>query len=753
MPNDIATARPADSAIAPTLAAFGEAVAASAPKHRAVKTLYPILADIDPRATREEREDMMIALARWVGTASSAPVGELSPMFGGSPAPSGFAFLYPQAKRLALLAMALERFPAFRERVSRLVQVVLRDESALGLLARVGIPGDRGLLSETIDRLSRRLMPQPVDEADLVHLVVKMFPKRSDTAWLEVLKPSLLAWFIRLVRSPIDTGDSETPSPSLASAALGAPPAMPEVRLSLAPTSRNFTVFAPLRAGLLDAILLLASRLSSAGLSDAIRARSPACPLRESPFFRFPRAIDAFLASPRHDQEAAAELAAECRAISKECRATWLAVLDRLENQGVSVDVVYRLELIDRALGRIELLLEVLVPQDAGDLGHRATKILAVALEERRRERSLSDIVRTNTRLIARKIIERAGESGEHYITTTRREYLGMLWSAGGGGLLTAGTVFIKVYCTNLKRAPLQEGLLNAANYACGFLLMQLLGFSLATKQSSMTAASLAGSIKEGGDAHELVTMIARVTRSQLAAAAGNVVVVIPSAIVADLLYEHYAGTHYFTPEYAKHFVESIQCNDPMLWLYAGVTGVLLWSSSIAAGWLENWSAYRRLPEAIAEHRIKRVVGERVTKWASRVFARNIAGFGGNVSIGLLLGLTPVIMKFAGIPIDIRHITLSTGALVLSMLTLGTGSLSEPTMRNAVLGIGAIGIMNFGVSFLLAITVAMRAREVSAGQAVRMLFAVVGGFFRSPVRFFLPVEKVDEAKRAAKPAH
>lgn len=36
---------------------------------------------------------------------------------------------------------------------------------------------------------------------------------------------------------------------------------------------------------------------------------------------------------------------------------------------------------------------------------------------------------------------------------------------------------------------------------------------------------------------------------------------------------------------------------------YAALTGVLLWLSSLGAGWLENWIVYRRLPEALAKHR------------------------------------------------------------------------------------------------------------------------------------------------------
>lgn len=726
----------------PTLLAFAQAVAPQSPRHRSVKLLYRALEDIDPRADRDSREKQLVQLAHWVSSSGNAPTAE-----------TGYALLHPQAKRLALLASAMELFPPFRARVSRLLQTVLHEQSALGLLSKVGIPGDRGLFSETVDRLSRRLMPEPIDEEELTQLAARMFSNRHDDLWIEALHPALVAWFVRLARRPTDgiLDDARASNPALSSRSsdisLGAPPSMHDIRISIPPT-RSFSVFSPIRAGLLDAILLLASRASSAGLTEDIRARSPKCALRESPFFRLPRAIDAFLASPRHDLEGAEELADECRAIMSECRAAWAAVLERLETHGVSVDVVYRLELIDRCLRRIELLLGMLVPQEPEELAGRAARMLAVALRERRRDRSLFDIVRTNTRLMARKVIERAGQTGEHYITTTRREYLHMLYAAGGGGVLTAGTVMLKTYFSSLKRPPFQEGLLHSLNYAGGFLLMQILGFSLATKQSSVTAAALAGSIKKQDDASELVAMIARVTRSQLAAAFGNVGLVIPSCLVVDLLWNHAYGKHFFGEEKAHHFLESISATDPNTAWSAALTGVLLWSSSLAAGWLENWAVYRRLPEAIAENRIRLVVGSGVTKWASRVFARNIAGFGGNVTIGFLLGLTPIMGSFLGLPFDIRHITLSAGGLTLSMLSTGVGPFGSPEVTNAMLGILVIGAMNFGVSFLLALTIAMRARDVTFVQAARMFGSLVAGFFKSPLRFFLPVEKTPEGATA-----
>jgi site-specific recombinase len=114
----------------------------------------------------------------------------------------------------------------------------------------------------------------------------------------------------------------------------------------------------------LDAILLLASRVSAAGLSDDIRARSPATTLQASPFFRLPRILDALMATRRADHDAVESFAEACHAGIAECRAACAAVLDHLEQTGVSVDVVYRLDLIARSLNRIDVLLSVLVPRD-----------------------------------------------------------------------------------------------------------------------------------------------------------------------------------------------------------------------------------------------------------------------------------------------------------------------------------------------------------------------------------------------------
>lgn len=586
--------------------------------------------------------------------------------------------------RLRLLLRAFDTVPAFRQRASACIGSVLAESNALGLLCEVGLPNDRGLLDETTDRLARRFLPAPPDHGDLSVLFARMFRTQRDAEWLGGLPAELVMGL----------------------------------------QERLGNVWQPLRDATEDALALLTTRISALGLSDDIRRRGPSGPVRSSPFFRLPHA----------EREELADLCTMCRR-------DIIVVQENLERFGVSVDVVYRLDVIAKCLDRVESILVALDPRNTPDLVSAETLFVSELAKARLRGRSVRAVVRDNMQLLARKVIERAGETGEHYITVSRGEWWKMLASAGGGGFLTLFTCVAKFFTKWGHFAPAVDGMISAVNYAGSFVTMQLLGFTLATKQPSMTAAALAGSIRAQRDEHQLddlITTIARICRSQLAAALGNIGIVIPSAILFDVLHRVLTGRSFLDAENARYTVDSFHLWKSGTIPYAALTGVLLWASSLGAGWLENWAVYRRLPEAIAQHRIRRFVGRRVPAFFGRLFKKHVAGFGGSVTLGVLLGMTPAFGKFFGLPLDVRHVTLSSGALALSLKGLGLAAFSDPATLWAIAGIGAIGLMNFGVSFLLALGVAFRAREVPVSRGVRLLFAVLGRFLRSPIQFIYP---------------
>jgi site-specific recombinase len=653
------------------LDSFAERLGAGAAKMRSVRELHTWLSLLAPEAPLATRVAQLGAGARWLVGSGPIPVADVR--WYEEPAPT---------RRLRLLLDALDGDPLLRERLRATLRVTLHEASCVPLL-EWGLPNPRGVGAETADRMARRFLPTPSEPRDLGALLALVIPSAKLAPWLLTIDDALLARVRALFEARV------------------------------------------LEPALDEAIALAATRASALGLTAELRDRAGGDPVRSSPFYRLPRECDAL-----HDGGAPER----ALAVVEECRAKVRSVHEHLEEHGVSVDVVYRLEVIAQNLDRLELLARA-----RGGAPEAVRALIGELARARLCDRSLRDIMRTNARLLARKIIERAGESGEHYITRTRKEWVGMLASAGGGGMLTAGTTALKYLVSWMHAAPFVEGFLASANYALSFLAMQLCGFTLATKQPSMTAAALAGAIKDAKRDPEalepLVTLIARICRSQLAAAIGNIVLVIPAALAFDTLYRARTGHPFLDPEHAEHSLHSLDPFHSGTLFFAALTGLLLWLSSLGAGWLENWITYRRLPDAIAEHRWGRVFGRGTMRWLSRKLKHGVSGIGGNVALGFLLGMLPVVGKFLGLPLEVRHVTLSTGSLTLALSSLGGEGLQHALAP--AFGILCIGTLNFGVSFVLALMVALRARAVEHGGA-RLLWSVVRRFFTTPGAFFFP---------------
>ena len=251
---------------------------------------------------------------------------------------------------------------------------------------------------------------------------------------------------------------------------------------------------------------------------------------------------------------------------------------------------------------------------------------------------------------------------------TPSAEYRHIWLAAAGGGLLTVGTAAIKTADLGLARAGLRaRALLYGLNYAVSFLLMQRFGLILATKQPAMTAAPLAAIVRDPGG-EDRRGLHHRDVRSDLAlavrggdrqpagrlAGAGRVGALWPLALRLAVLARDGGGATLRSPEPV----------DSLTVVYADLTGVILWLASVAGGWFDNCCAYHRMPLAIAQHPAGRSRAARAARWARRG-PRNGSGWGTNVSLGFMLGMTPALGHFLGPPLDVRHVTLNTALLAL----------------------------------------------------------------------------------------
>jgi site-specific recombinase len=173
--------------------------------------------------------------------------------------------------------------------------------------------------------------------------------------------------------------------------------------------------------------------------------------------------------------------------------------------------------------------------------------------------------------------------------------------------------------------------------------------------------------------------------------------------------------------------------------LYAAFTGVLLFASSLIAGWAENWFVWHRLDSAIAwnTRSIALLGAARARRWGAW-WRANVSGLTANISLGLMLGLVPAVASFFALPLEVRHVTLSTGQLAAALGALGTDLLSDHAFWWCVAGIAVTGVLNLSVSFALAFKVALRSRGIRLADRSRIYRAIRARLRHAPMSFVLP---------------
>lgn len=634
---------------------------------------------------------------------------------GEEPVPSRFRIPGEEGRsqRLRMFLTALRDYPAARDGFLRNLRFALLEVSGLKLFADTGLPSEYGFASEATERILRRVLPHPPDEGNLSELLERMFTSNSDAHWIANLGRDLL---VEMARGLFFEGDVE----------------------------RN--PWRQIKHDMLDAVTVLAADVASLGVSKDLLDRLPRGSLRDLPFLVLTHEVDDLVTSVR-DEDAfpdalRQEHASRVRSALSGCRAQVTKVISHLETHGVSVHLVYRLEKISAILDRLEALVGILVPQEGLLTVRQISVFVGTLVRGIHEDRSVRSLVRANTRQLSRKVVERSGENGEHYIARSRAGWKSLLRGAAGGGFLTVFTSLGKLVASGAGFPLFVEGFALSVNYAASFLVMQFAGFKLATKQPANFAAALAGKLLEKrylDDSREFVREVAHVTRSQTATVVGNIGVVVPAAIAFNVVWTSVRGAPVLDAERAAYAVGSLDPIRSGTIFYALLTGVILMAGSLVGSWLENFVVFRRLPEALARNRdIVRLLGAERAQRVSRAFLHGISGTGASIALGFMLGMTPVVGTFFGVPLDVRHVTLSTAQLTLGLSSLGFDALLSPQGALAVLGIVCVAALNFGVSFALGLLIAIRAREVSVPAAAVLLRDTLRTFVRHPLDFFVP---------------
>ena len=420
---------------------------------------------------------------------------------------------------------------------------------------------------------------------------------------------------------------------------------------------------------------------------------------------------------------------------------------------GVNFSVNQTLLLIRQQLKRIKRLYNYLFIQKDSDMREKAIDFYLDMVKTNSKKNNVRKLIDDSVYNITYEITNYTGKTGEHYITSTKGEYFKMLKTALWGGVIVAFMCLIKL---SLSMIPDQSAFLRAfnysLNYAIGFVMIYLTGSTLATKQPAMTASTIAKTLenlnvndtKEKYKQYSAFTaLFTRLFRSQFIAFVGNVFGAFPVSMLLIVGVSSWLGYN-FAAKKSYHLLEDLNIWHTPVFLHACIAGVFLFLSGIIAGNVASVNNFNNFYYRLSEHpflkgffgkeRMQRVANWMQQKWPSVV---------SNIWFGVFMGSAWVVGDFFKLPIDIRHITFSSGNLAYGLYGVDF-IISFENIIWCILGIGIIGFGNFIVSFLLSLWIALRSREVPLSELKHLAGCVWRAFRAQPRAFFLPVKEKSE---------
>ena len=419
---------------------------------------------------------------------------------------------------------------------------------------------------------------------------------------------------------------------------------------------------------------------------------------------------------------------------------------------GSSVKVAHLLERLAQSLDRLELLLGIQTAADASQSLRLTIRLLNEMTMAAVEQHSTGLLRRRSIQMLAKSITENTSDHGEHYITRSRSEYWGMLRSAAGGGVLIALMALNKIHIGEMGFGAFTTAVLSSLNYGLGFVLIQMLHFTVATKQPAMTATSFAEQVErsEKGRSMEmkLSSLLIDVGRSQSVAVFGNVSVAIALAALIAFGFAHYMHTPLLDADAVAYQVKSVQpFTQPSLW-YAAIAGVWLFCSGIIAGFFDNRADYLDLRRRLTVQPLLRKIlpAKTRTRFADYVH-NNYGSLAGNFIFGILLGMTGYFGHLFGLPLDIRHVAFSSANIGYAAVS---GHLGPLAFTWNLFGVLLIGLVNLWVSFSLALTVALRARGTRIDSLPRLLKAVWAQIKANPLNLIFPVPAAAQVIKSMK---
>lgn len=598
---------------------------------------------------------------------------------------------------------------------------VFQNRKFTSILTDSGIIRDAYFIREIRERLGSKILPEQPEPDTLQFLLNQVFYRQNDFEWIQEIALTEINELIVLLdlRTIYDSEED----------------------------SQNTAI-----TEIISGISLLIQRISGRALEQDVLIMVPEYEHVQSPFESFEKKLDLIVSKIiQGDRLSISATDPDFQELVQLLQGCHQIINNAFENSakfGISIRVNQSLLRIRQQLFRIEALLPLLATDSEEDKRDNSIYLAIRLIKYNCRKNNIRRLLLDSTQTIAYEVTQHTARTGEHYITQSKKEYVHMLLTAMGGGLIVGFLCLFKVVLGKAVISDFGHAFLYSLNYAFGFILIYLLGFTLATKQPAMTAATIVKSIENGlnssadkADRHRsFAILFSHLFRSQFIAFVGNVLIAFPVAMLLIWSLQGLAGFQIVDEAKSEHLMTDLNPIASWAILHAAIAGVFLFLSGIIAGSVSNKIKHKKIYNRIKEHPVLKIsLGKESTKKLADWIERKWAGVASNFWFGVFLGSTASIGIFLGLNLDIRHITFAAGNMALGLFG-GHFETGWYPIIMGILGIGVIGFVNFIVSFALSLWLALRSRDIPISE-LKYLFTSVWLYFKyEPLAFFFPLK-------------
>ena len=606
---------------------------------------------------------------------------------------------------------------------SEYIKVLLHHKKFNKFLSDAAILQDVDFLFEVRKRIYAKFLPNQPQKDRLDYVLNQVFYLATDIVWINKIPMEQLLELFDLLRFGTLYDSTEQNSPLLE---------------------------------MLHAMNLIIQRISGRAMETDVIKMVPEFDDMESPFTAYEMELlqieERVRVSEEHSIKSDDLSYRQLVVLHKQCEEFVEKAFGNSIKYGISLRVNQNLLKIRQQLQRLKVLMPLLIVENEKDKKDNTIALALQLIKYNCYKNNVRKFIAESTQLISYEITQHTAKTGEHYITESRQEYFKMLRTALGGGLVVGVMCIIKIMLGKIDTSYFGHAFIYSMNYAIGFIMIYLLGFTLATKQPAMTASALVRSLEEGmkkqGKNSEkyraFAILFARVFRSQFIAFVGNVVMAFPVSLGGIWLIDYYF--HYNIAAAKWHaLLTDLSPIHSLAILHAAIAGVFLFLSGIISGSIANRDKHNQVYFRIEEHPIlKRTFGKEKTKKIAKVYEKKWAGIISNFWFGIFMGSTVSVGLFLGLDLDIRHITFASGNLALALYGANY-EVSNYMLFWGIFGIGVIGLVNFMVSFSLSLGLAFRSRDISLFE-LRFVAASIWKYFKfKPMSFFFPTEDKEKS--------